>query len=206
MISDLRALGIEAGDDEVFTPVAAVRAWLRDNGHAPHLLVHENLEEDFSGLDCTGPPAVVLGDAAERFSFANLNAAFRALDNGAPFLALAANRVFRDKDGRLSLDAGAFVRALEYASGREAVLFGKPAPDFFRAAAEGLGCAPDEVAMIGDDAESDVAGALSAGLGVGILVRTGKYRDGDEERYDPAPTAVVADAGAAVDLILDGEV
>lgn len=45
-----------------------------------------------------------------------------------------------------------------------------------------LGCAPPEVVMVGDDAESDVARALSADLGCAVLVRTGKFRAGDETR------------------------
>src|SRR3546814_1002729 len=53
--------------------------------------------------------------------------------SGAPLYALAANRYFEDDDG-LSLDAGGFVAALEYASGIKAELFGKPAPGFFQAA------------------------------------------------------------------------
>ncbi len=202
VIADLRALGIAAEADEVFTPVAAALAWLRDNGYLPHLVVHPALEEDFAGCGGEGPAAVVIGDAADRFTYGNLNAAFRAIEDGAPLLALADNRVFRDKDGRLSLDAGAFVRALEYASGETAILFGKPAPDFFRATVRHIGCDPAEAVMVGDDAESDVAGALAAGLGQGVLVRTGKYRDGDEAGVEPRPSAVVDDIGAAVDLIL----
>jgi len=56
--------------------------------------------------------------------------------------------------------------------------------------------------MVGDDAESDVCGALKAGIGTALLVRTGKYRAGDESRYAPHPTAVVDDLEAAVEWIL----
>jgi ribonucleotide monophosphatase NagD (HAD superfamily) len=56
--------------------------------------------------------------------------------------------------------------------------------------------------MVGDDAESDVAGALSAGLGAALLARTGKYRPNDETRFDPGPTALVDDLTAATDWIL----
>ncbi len=46
--------------------------------------------------------------------------------------------------------------------------------------------------MVGDDAEFDVAASVALGM-QGILVRTGKYRAGDEERVTPAPTATLAD-------------
>lgn len=201
LIEDLRNFGIQAAPDEVFTPVAAARGWLEQKGYSPHLLVHPDLEEDFVGSNKTGPVAVVVGDAAREFSYDNMNDAFRALVEGAPFLALASNRVFRDEDGQLSLDAGPFIKALEFASGVKATLFGKPSPEFFRASIESMDCGPEEAVMIGDDAESDVAGALAAGLAMGILVKTGKYRPGDENNVQPAPSAVVDDIAAAVDLI-----
>jgi ribonucleotide monophosphatase NagD (HAD superfamily) len=56
--------------------------------------------------------------------------------------------------------------------------------------------------MVGDDAEADVAGALRAGLGGALLVRTGKYTRGDEERFDPPPTVTVENLSAAADWIV----
>jgi ribonucleotide monophosphatase NagD (HAD superfamily) len=56
--------------------------------------------------------------------------------------------------------------------------------------------------MIGDDVENDVAGAQAVGL-TGILVKTGKYREGDEARLATPPDVVLADLPAAVDWILE---
>jgi len=131
-----------------------------------------------------------------------LNPAFRHLIAGAPFLALAANRVFRDDDGELSMDAGAFVHALEFSSGVSPLVLGKPAPDFFAAACASMDCAPSDAVMIGDDAEADIAGALSAGIERAILVRTGKFAPGDETRVIPRPTDVADGIVKAVDLLL----
>jgi ribonucleotide monophosphatase NagD (HAD superfamily) len=44
--------------------------------------------------------------------------------------------------------------------------------------------------MVGDDVESDVGGALDAGL-TGILVRTGKYREDAVRSAGIEPTATV---------------
>lgn len=88
------------------------------------------------------------------------------------------------------LDLGAFAAALEYASGREATLVGKPAPDFFTAALASLRVSPEQAAVIGDDLESDVAGGQAAGM-KGVLVRTGKFRPEDAERSRIRPDAAL---------------
>ncbi|BCH30648.1 hydrolase [Mesorhizobium sp. L-8-10] len=203
IVAKLHAMGLDIGTDEVFAPAAAARDWLLRHRRSPHLLIHPGLEPEFRDLPRGGQPAVVIGDAGEAFTYSALNEAFRLLDDGADFLALAANRTFRDGDGRLSLDAGPFVTALEFATGRHATVLGKPSVDFFLAALADMGCEPETAAMVGDDAEADVAGALRAGLATALLVRSGKYRPGDETRFDPPPTAVVDDLAAAATWIIE---
>ena len=202
ILAQLAALGVELDDAELFTPARLACDWLAARGLSPHLLIHPALLEDFAGCAGDGPPAVIVGDAGEAFTYEAMNAAFRALTGGAPLLALARNRTFRDADGELSLDAGAFVAGLEYAARTEAVVLGKPAPEFYTMAVASVGCSASEVVMIGDDAEADVAGALTAGIGQAILVRTGKYRSGDEVAFTPRPTRVVGCLAEAVDSLL----
>ena len=201
LLASMQGAGIPVEAEELFTPAMAARRLLKGRGIAPHLLVHPDLEADFAGLEDCVDKALVLGDAGEGFTYDALNQAFRVLQTGAPFLALANNRSFRDADGGLSLDAGPFVAALSFASEREPVVLGKPSREFFNAALASVGCQPAEAVMVGDDAENDIGGALSAGLS-GILVRTGKYETGAEDTIDPPPTALVDDLPAAVDWIL----
>lgn len=202
VVERLTRFGIEVGEAELFTPAQAARDWLAAHDCTAHLLIHPALEPDFCDLPAGNGIAVVVGDAGDAFEYARLNAAFRALSDGAEFLALADNRVFKDADGKLSLDAGPFVRALEFACGRQAIVLGKPAPGFFQSALASMDCPSDEAVMVGDDAEGDIAGALRAGLPAALLVRTGKYRSGDEHRFQPPPTVVVDDIAAAAAWIL----
>lgn len=203
LLARLLAMGLELAPEELITPAASARRLVERDGLDPYLLVHPALEEDFSGLCRGSRPAVIVGDAGDTFTYAALNRAFRALEQGAAFLALANNRAFRDADGGLSLDAGPFVQALAFASGAEPVVLGKPAHAFFAEALAAMGCTAGEVAMIGDDVEADVGGAMAAGL-AGMLVRTGKYQPGAEDRIDPPPTAVLDDLPAAVEWLLAG--
>ena len=99
--------------------------------------------------------------------------AFRLLMDGAELVALQRNGFKARADG-LALDVGAYAAALEYASGREAIVVGKPAREFYTSAIAELGV--QRAVMVGDDLEADVAGAMATGL-AGVLVRTGKYRD-----------------------------
>jgi HAD superfamily hydrolase (TIGR01450 family) len=126
----------------------------------------------------SGVEAVVVGDLAEGWDYERLNEAFGYLMDGAELIALSRDRYWLRGD-RLVLDAGPFVAALEYASGKTAAVCGKPSPTFFQAAIRSLGDSPpplSEIVMVGDDPWVDVEGAQRAGL-KGYLVKTGKYRE-----------------------------
>jgi len=202
ILEQLAKMQLDISEDEVFTPASAACEIVTERNLSPHLLIHPALAEDFSDLPTGTDTALVVGDAAEGFTYIAMNDAFRILDQGAPFLALAKNRAFLDADGERSIDAGAFVTALEYASGTHATVLGKPSKSFFEAAAKTMNAGLSDCVMIGDDAEVDVSGALVAGVGQAVLVRTGKYQSGDEKRNDPPPTIVVDDIAAAADWIV----
>jgi HAD superfamily hydrolase (TIGR01458 family) len=181
----MRSMGFEVGEEEIFTP--ALAAVGRIGSGTCFALVDDALMDDLAGLTLTDdrPDYVVVGDLGEGFTYERLNPAFRHLMEGAELLALQKNRYWQTDVG-LALDAGPFVAALEFASGKKASVVGKPEREFFRLALEDLGLQAGQVAMVGDDAEADVVGAKRAGL-VGIQVRTGKWQ---------------ADAGEA-DLVID---
>lgn len=202
IITQLHEMGVAATDAEIFTPARSACDWLAQHDFSPYLLVHNNLREDFESCKPGPRQAVIVGDAGSGFTYEALNAAFRKLTAGAPFIALARNRTFLDMDDKLSLDAGAFVAALEFASRRKALVLGKPSPEFFHIAAASMNCLPEDTVMVGDDAEADIAGALAAGIGAGLLVRTGKYQPSDEKLVTPTPTAVLDDLPEAIDWLL----
>ena len=178
----LKKMGFDIKEHQLFTALAAAKAVVEaKNGKAVTILTKEaeNYFGNLYSID-THSEFVVVGDAGENFNYIRMNRAFRTLTNGAKLIAAAQNRYFKDSDGELSMDAGGFVKALEYASGVEAVVVGKPSKTFFESAIESMGLSKDEVVMVGDDIESDIAGAQDAGVRA-ILVKTGKYRPSDLE-------------------------
>ena len=198
VVSRLRELGFPAREDLVFAPAAAANALLA--GKRCHALVAEALFEDLADVVLAGTDPtehVLVGDLGEGFGYARLNEAFRLLMDGAGLVALQRNRFWQEADGP-SLDAGPFVAALEYASGKTATVLGKPEPAFFEAALRDLGLDAKDIVMVGDDAESDVAGAQRAGL-QGIQVKTGKYRPGTTGEAD-AEIESIAELPAALGL------
>jgi phospholysine phosphohistidine inorganic pyrophosphate phosphatase len=192
ILERLARLGLEADPDELITPATLAKRRCEEAGYeSVALVVLDELREDLRGLEERGDSvdAVIVGDLGEGWDYEVLNDAFRRLMDGAELIALQKNRYWETSDG-LSLDAGPFVASLEYATGREAEVMGKPSAAFFELALGELGVPADQAAMVGDDVEADVGGAMDAGL-AGVLVRTGKYREDLVRDSGIEPTATV---------------
>jgi HAD superfamily hydrolase (TIGR01458 family) len=196
LASELRAVGIEIEDGELQTPSDAASRALKDK-RVLALTMHA-LVQDLEGIELVGEgaDAVLLGGADETpetnlvFSFMNLARAFAELEGGADLYCMHRNRWWQTKHGPL-LDAGMFVAGLEYAAQTEAVVLGKPSPSYFAAACEALDADPQMTWMIGDDLESDIAGAQGIGMRT-VLMRTGKFRPDTVERSSVQPDGIVS--------------
>lgn len=200
VVGTLRDMGFDIEADEVITALDMTRSFLQREQSGACYLLTSDAEAFFDDLPSQPCRYVVVGDAQENFTYERLNRAFRVLLQGGELLAAAKNRTFKDRDGKLSMDAGGFVAALEYASGKEARILGKPSEEFYTLACTMVGENPSDVVMIGDDIESDVAGAQAAGVR-GILVKTGKFSTDDLER-GITPDLIAEDFSEAVGRLL----
>ncbi len=201
----LAGMGFPVEPARLVTPAAAAARLLAERGVTRlHLAAPDPLAADFEGFERveTDPEAVVLGDLHRGFDWDRLNGLFEMVAGGAQLVALHKNRYCR-RAGRLALDAGPFVAALEYAASVEAAVVGKPAPAFFESALAALGVGPERAAMVGDDIEADIGGALRAGLAA-VQVRTGKYSERDEAPGRPVPTARIDTVADLPDWIAGG--
>jgi HAD superfamily hydrolase (TIGR01458 family) len=199
LFAKLQRMGFTLAVREIQTAALAARTLVRSRGLKPLWLVHPDIAAEM-GDSAPDPDVVVLGDMGPHFTYPILNHAFRLLMDGVPLMAMARNRYFMEPDG-LSLDMGAFVAGLEYSAGVSAEITGKPAPAFFAAALAELGVAAADAVLIGDDLADDIGGAQAAGI-PGILVRTGKFRPGDDQNPDIRPAAVFDDFNATVEAII----
>jgi HAD superfamily hydrolase (TIGR01458 family) len=159
------------------------------------LLTHEE-----AGRRGATASAVVIGDSPEEATYENLNRAFRLVLSGAVLVGMHRNAWWLTPDGP-TLDSGAFVAGLEFATDRRATIVGKPSGAFFSQGVRdlrkevGRDLARRDIAMVGDDVRTDIRAAQRAGLR-GILVLSGKHREADIEAAANERGGRRADAGA----------
>jgi HAD superfamily hydrolase (TIGR01450 family) len=185
------AAGLRIDPERIITGTSATAAYAAATypGRPVFVLAADDARREFDGQrlltadEADAAPAgtvaaVVVGDAGDELSYRNLDVAFRLVRDGAELLAMHRNPWWLTPKGP-TLDAGAYVVGLEYATGRPARTLGKPSPVVFRQAVAGLAEDLRErlpraaFAMVGDDPRADVAAAQRVGLR-GILVLSGK--------------------------------
>ncbi|RHZ63726.1 hypothetical protein Glove_328g25 [Diversispora epigaea] len=207
ILNKLTNMGFEINKNELFTSLTASRNLVLSSGLRPMLFLEESALEDFQGVSTDEPyNAVVVGLSPSNFNYDMLNKAFRFLINNpeAPLIAIHKGKYYAEQDG-LSMGPGAFVKALEFSSGVNSIVVGKPEKIIYELAIKDMGIENEtkHVVMIGDDITQDLGvGAKELGL-VRYLVKTGKYRNGDENR-DPTIDGVFENFEKAIDKIVGG--
>jgi len=182
LVEKLKKFGFNIKKEEVFTALSASKLFLKSQNSTAYIIATDEAKRYFN--DLKGELKYVLVcDAYKNFSYDNLNRAFRYLEEGKGFIATNINRYFKDTDG-LSLDAGGFVKCLEYASLKSAKVLGKPNCEFFSLAIKDMGLKKEEVIMVGDDIEGDIIGAKSCWLKT-CMVKTGKFKEIDLLKAKP---------------------
>ena len=211
-----RSVGFSTPPDRLQSALSASAALVRvEYGDRPvYVIASDDARAEFEGLkvvDGAGADAapgevaaVVLGDSPDQLTKANLDRAFRLVRGGAELIGMHRNPWWITPEGP-TLDAGAFLVALEWATGRKARIVGKPSPAFFRVAIERLAAEAaargeprlrrHDLVMVGDDVGSDIGGARRAGMRT-VFVRSGKHGDAELTAAAKGPRGYVPDAVA----------
>ncbi|MBN2251466.1 MAG: TIGR01458 family HAD-type hydrolase [Candidatus Altiarchaeota archaeon] len=190
----LLGYGFDVKEKEIFSAPVATARYIRDKGKRKcFLLTTGDVYKDFEDADIEvtekRPDYVAVGDAGKDYTYDNMNMAFKLLLKGARLVAMEKDRYWMAPDG-LALCTGPYVSALEYATGKKAVVTGKPSERFLRLALADMNARPEETIAIGDDLHTDVAGAQKTGMRA-FLVKTGKSRSEDIKRSSIRPDAVL---------------
>jgi HAD superfamily hydrolase (TIGR01458 family) len=205
LAEELRAMGFSVDDEELQTTPRVAASEL--DGKRVYALVMSAVVEDLQGLELVGEgaEAVLLGGCDETlepnqvFSYMNLARAFSEVVGGAELVCLHKNPWWQTSRGPM-LDGGAFVAGLEYATGEEARVLGKPSAAYFAAALDALEAEPELTWMVTDDLDADVRGAKLFGMHT-VLLRTGKFRPETLERSDVVPDVVLSSIGQLPDWL-----
>ncbi len=96
-------------------------------------------------------------------NYKKVTIAVRLILSGAAFIATNTDRTFPAPDG-LYPGTGMVVGALQFASGVQPYVAGKPHPAIFQSALKSLGVEPGETLMVGDRLETDIKGAAALGI------------------------------------------
>ena len=185
LASELREMGFALEDDEPRRPRRGCARALRQ---ARVRARHGGDRADLDRLELVGDDvdAVLIGGCDETvepnqvFSYMNLARAFEEIRMGASFYCLHKNKWWQTSRGPM-LDAGGFVAGLEYATGVEATVLGKPSPSYFAATLDALDAEPELTWLVTDDVEADVRGARLFGM------RTAVVRPGSSARRRSRP-------------------
>ena len=186
----LKGLGLNIQEDELLSANYAGVLQLEKMGlKRCRLILTKAAQKDYPPNVLKDPEAIVIGDIGNSWDYDLLNELMNQILGGAELIALHKGRYFQTETG-LQLDSGAFVAALEHATGKKAQVVGKPSQAFFEMGSSLLGSKPNELLMVGDDLVNDIQGAQDAGY-QSVLVQTGKYREALVKQSDISPDGII---------------
>ena len=200
LVAKLQHLGLEVSEDRLLSANFAGVLQLQKLGlKRCRLLLRPDAQADYPPNVLKQPEAIVVGDIGNAWDYDLLNELMNQLLEGAALIALHKGRYFQTAEG-LQLDSGAFVAALEHATGKKAHVVGKPTQTFFEMGSSLLKAKPNELVMVGDDLIHDIQGAKHVGYHA-VLVQTGKYRKELVAQSDISPDGIIRSVAALPDYL-----
>ncbi|RDZ64973.1 HAD family hydrolase [Haloferax sp. Atlit-12N] len=179
----LRGAGIDATADEVVTSGTTTTAYLADRhpGARTFCVGEAGFRDQLrdAGLELVGStddPEVVVVAIDREFHYDDLRDANRALRSGAAFYGTDPDVIIPTADGDIP-GSGAIINAVAGVAERDPdAILGKPSKVAQEYVLDKLGLPPEEVLIVGDRLDTDIAFGLDAGMGT-ALVRTGVTDD-----------------------------
>jgi len=206
---------ISLGKIKVLTALDLTVEYVSKNYRRYSVYCDDQSKTLFENANGENAEAVVIGDLGEGWTYETMNEIFGKVRAGADIIAMQMNRFWRVPDKGICMDAGPFIKAIEYATSKEAILIGKPSPIAFEMAVDATGLPAGQPAwpvgragspkkngfyMLGDDLESDIKAAQDAG-GEGILIMTGKTDHNVLERTDIKPAYIAGDLNEVMGML-----
>jgi len=194
-LNKFHTMGVSLEPSQIISSAMAIGFLLKQNFSkggpifilgSPALIA--TLNEDGFFHSETGPMAIVVGLDRE-LTYEKLDKAANWVRKGLPFYGTNPDLTYPTPDG-FAPGAGACIAAVEAASGKKAIMAGKPNPYLFDVAIQRLKSSPEKTLVIGDRLETDILGGFRAGCRT-ILVLSGVSQRKDLVSWEPKPDLVI---------------
>jgi HAD superfamily hydrolase (TIGR01450 family) len=205
-VAKMWRLGIQASARDVVTVGGATQHLLAGTrqGRTAYVIGSETLRKHvtnaglkvLNGTDLATRAEVVVIGGTEEWSFEDVRAAAMSARRNGDLIATSRDPTYPMPDG-LWPGTGAVVAAVEVASGRQAIVVGKPEPQLIISALDRLG--EGRAVMIGDRLDTDIGAAAKAHIDAALVLTGGATREQADAANDPKPVAV---ADTLADLVL----
>jgi 4-nitrophenyl phosphatase len=216
-IDKLASMGVEVQAEEILTSSMATARYLKEtlpsDKKRVFVIGEEGLKQPLrdQGFELTdlyevaqpdkgitGPDIVVSG-LDRTLTWDKLATATIAIKAGALFYATNADTTLPTELGEV-MGNGGTIAALEAATGVSPISIGKPQPILYQQAFDILGSDKANTVAIGDRLDTDILGAVNAGMR-SLMVLTGVSSKEDIDELDYAPTWIVEDLPGVTDLL-----
>lgn len=210
-VAKLARLGVPGvSEDHIITSSTATADYMRQQypaGTRVHIIGMKGLREvlEDAGFDLDEkslePVRVVVSGADFELTYDKLKKAALYIRGGADFIGTNGDKTFPTPEG-LVPGAGSLIAALMTATDRTPTMIGKPHAPMYEAALRQLNLPADQVLMLGDRLDTDIAGAQAVGMAT-ALVFTGVTQPDDlmnqdvwaDVAYEDLPALIRAWAG-----------
>ncbi len=194
-VQKLARLGLAVGPEKVLTSTQATAICCRDRfgDRRAFVLGNEYMQRELEAggisIDQRNPAYVIVGYDTT-LDYQKMTAACDFVRAGLPYVASHPDYNCPTETG-FAPDIGAIMAFIEASTGRKADwIIGKPHRGIVDAALSRTGCAPSELAMVGDRLYTDIATGKNHGM-VSILVLSGETTDAMLCASDIKPDLVV---------------
>ncbi len=188
---------LPVSSDHVYSSAQAMIDYLHQYhaGQTVYCIGESSLQKliEEAGFDIVSDASanVVVQALDRQVNYDQLTIAIQAILSGATFITTNKDRLIPTEDG-LKPSSGATTAFIEYATGVEALVMGKPFAPIMDGAMKRLNLPKEDVLLIGDNYQTDIQAGIKSGMDT-LLVLTGVTQPEDIALFPTPPTYVVKD-------------
>lgn len=179
-------VGIEVSEDIIYNPIKSINAYLKSSEIDNAFIVgsDEEISQVNAKYNDKKPAIIILLDFEKmNYGYSVLQKIIDLINDDCQIITASRSPYYLVSEHQ-KIDTGAFVALIESITDKEIELFGKPSLNYFAGAKSYFSDSSKEIVLVGDDFSTDIAGAKKANIN-SVLMRSGKYKNGDEGRVIP---------------------